>query len=442
MKRLLLSMVALPLVIGGLSVSASADGINILNNVKVKGEIRPRYEYANIKNNTKKAANAYTVRTRIGVGADLFDVNGLSAFIEGTSVNNIAGRYNSTSNGQTGYDKVVDPRQARLTQAYIDYKIAPADTLIRAGRQEVNIDNQRFIGSVGWRQMFQTFDAAAVINTSVKNLTLMGAYVYGTEGVKDTPSSDLESYILHANYKVNNMLNITAYDYILATAKNTALHYGSDTYGLALTGKPAFSGVKLNYRAEYAKQKDASVDNSRNAADTAYKADAYYYNLDLGANISGVLVGVNYEFLSGTTGTDGKTAFATPFATGHKFNGWADMFLGTPTGGLKDANVRLGYKAKGLGKLLAIYHNFTADKNMNVVGVNAGTATGTTNDLGSEFDIVYVNAIPGVKNLKGLVKYASYSKGKAEQGAGTTYKSWGNDKKVAWLMLDYKFSTK
>ncbi len=425
MKRLLLSMAALPFVIGGFSVSASADGINILDNVKVKGEIRPRYEAADTNSATTKSASAFTVRTRIGVGANLFGVNGLSTFVEGMSVNNIAGKYNSTSNGQTGYDKIADPRQARLTQAYIDYTIAAADTLLRVGRQEVNLDNQRFIGSVNWRQMIQTFDAAVAINSSIKNLTLMGAYVYGTESITNTPSSDLESYILHANYKVNNMLNITAYDYILATEKNTALYYGSDTYGLALTGKPTFAGAKLNYRVEYAKQKDASIDNSRTPGD--FNADAYYYNLDLGANISGILAGVNYEFLSGTTGTDGKTAFATPFATGHKFNGWADKFLATPQGGLKDANVRLGYKAKGFGKLLAVYHTFTADKVM-----SAGTST--SDDLGSEFDAVYVNKIPGVKNLKGLIKYAAYSKGKVD--------GYVTDVDKVWFMLDYKFSTK
>jgi len=123
--------------------------------------------------------------------------------------------------------------------------------------------------------------------------------------------------------------------------------------------------------------------------------------------------------------------------TNHKFNGWADMFYvaSKPDGGLKDANVRLGYKAKGFGKILAIYHNFTADEKMSN---KAGTAT--TDDLGSEFDIVYVNAIPGFKNLKGLVKYASYSKGEAvNDSTDLTKGNWTNDKTVGWVQLDYKF---
>jgi len=216
-------------------------------------------------------------------------------------------------------------------------------------------------------------------------------------------------------------LSITAYDYMIGSVH--------DTYGLALTGKVNADIAKLSYRIEGARQSDASLDYTTSDV----QADAYYYNLDLGANVSGILAGVNYEVLSGAdtdaTGaiTDGKTAFSTPLATGHKFNGWADKFLATPTGGLKDFNVRLGYKAKGFGKILGVYHSFIADKDMN-------TATGTSDDLGTEFDAVYVNKIPMVKNLKGLLKYASYNSGKVT--------GYTNDVTKVWVGLDYKFATK
>ncbi|MFV4641100.1 hypothetical protein ACNJUF_21330, partial [Mycobacterium tuberculosis] len=43
-------------------------------------------------------------------------------------------------------------------------------------------------------------------------------------------------------------------------------------------------------------------------------------------------VTAGYEKLGG----DGVHAFQTPMATLHKFNGWADLFLVTPAGGLQD----------------------------------------------------------------------------------------------------------
>ncbi|WP_457749189.1 hypothetical protein [Sulfurimonas sp.] len=418
MRKLLLSMAALPLVIGGLSVSASAaDGINILDNIKLKGEIRPRYESVD-DGTTNANANAYTVRTKLAATANLLGVDGLSATVGIISVNNMGSHeynWNTTNytDGTNRYATVMDPQKAMISNAEINYTVN--DTTLHAGRGQVNLDNQRFIGTVGWRQFERSYDTVFVANNSIKNLSVLAAWVYGYQGVVDAPTVDTNSVLLHAAYTVMPELKVTAYDYMLA-----GIH---DTYGLALTGKVNASIAKLNYRAEYALQKDSTMEiNNSNG-----KADAYYYNLDLGANVSGILAGVNYEFLSGSTGTDGKTAFTTPLATGHKFNGWADKFLSTPLGGLKDFNVRLGYTAKGLGKLLAVYHDFTADKNM-------ATSTGVSDDLGSEFDIVYTNKIPGVNGLTGLLKYADYSKG--------TIIGYTNDVKKAWVGLDYKFATK
>ncbi|MBU0631624.1 alginate export family protein [bacterium] len=406
MKKVLLSVAAVPFLLGGLSIDVQAeDGFNILSDVKFSGEIRPRYEYVDIKNNGADAGNAFTTRTSLGVNANLFEINALSTYLEVTSVNNFGyDNYNSTANSKTQYDTIVDPQQARVTQAYVDYSIKK--TLIRAGRQDVNLDNQRFIGTVNWRQMKQTYDAVAVVDNSVENLSLLGAYVYGYQTVKDLPTTDTASVLLHASYKVKEELTVTAYDYMLASI--------SDTYGIALTGKIDADKVKLDYRAEFAKQSDPTLEYQVKNV----KADAQYYNLDLGANISGILAGVNYESLGKAEGSATK-GFYTPLATLHAFNGWADVFLAsTNASGLTDANVRLGYTAKGFGKILGVYHKFDAQ-------------TGTNKDLGSELDAIYSNAIPGVNNLSGLVKYASYSKGDA-----------GNDKSVAWLMLDYKFATK
>ena len=436
MRRLVLSVATVTLLVGGVSVSAD-EGIEVLSNVKANGEIRARYENADVQNDGKQVANAFTTRVTIGVGADLLGINGLSTYLEGTSVNNFGStNYDAKGTGINNnpkYDVIKDPQQARFTQAYLDYKINK--TLIRAGRQTVNLDNQRFIGSVDWRQMPQTFDAVAVVDNTITNLSLMGAFVYGVNGVgEQQAATDTKTVLLHGAYKVDEKLNVTAYDYMLGSL--------SDTYGVALTGKIDVEKVKLDYRAEYARQSDATLERRATLDATAPtlpygkpQADAHYYNLDLGANLSGFLVGLNYEYLSGSTGTDGKTAFQTPLATLHAFNGWADVFLGaTPKGGLIDKNVRLGYADKSYGKLLAVYHKFDACEDM--TALTSGTMS---KDLGSEFDVSYANNISGIKNLSALIKGAMY-KGGDVKTVGTTYNQ--NDKNVLWLQLDYKFATK
>ncbi len=395
------------------SAYASADGISVMDNIKVKGELRPRYEMVD-EDNAKSNANALTNRLVIGVNADLFGTKWLSGYAEMTDVHAANNNYNSTDNGQTGISVVADPGQTRLTQSYLDFNFGK--TVFRAGRQIVNLDNLRYIGSVNWRQMPQSFDAYAVIDNSIDKLNILAAYVTQVNTVKASSSNSFQTstVLLNAKYKASKAINVTGYGYLIGS-----LH---DTYGLALTGKTGMSGTKLSYRLEYAMQTDATMET---ASLGKPNADADYMNLKVDANMSGLLLGAMYEVLSGTDGTGSKTTFTTPLATLHGQNGWADNFLATPMEGLVDMNVTLGYKAKGFGLAKVIYHDYSSD-------------VGSIN-YGSEFDLLYKNSVPGVKNLNGMVKAALYSGG--DSVAAGNYTKQATDKTVFWVMLDYKFGS-
>jgi hypothetical protein len=216
-------------------------------------------------------------------------------------------------------------------------------------------------------------------------------------------------------------LTVTGYGYLVENL--------GDTYGIALTGAPKISdALTLNYRAEYAMMGDAAMTDNPTA--TQENTDADYYNLELGMNMSGILAGLNYEFQSGdsdTTDGENKT-FRTPYGTNHKFNGFADKFLATPDQGLVDMNVMLGYKSKEVGVFKAFYHDFSSD----VESI----------DYGTEIDLVYVRAIPGLKNVTGLLKYADYSGDNDAIGvqAGPNNANLQVDSQKFWVQLDYKFS--
>ncbi len=407
MKITNLSLAAIAVVV----MTTDSMANEIFSDVELNAQLRPRYENVDDGNSATKDANAITARTKLNAKSKLLGVEGLTANVGLISVNDFgSNKYNSTINGQTQYSKVVDPEKAMLSNAEINYKTG--GTTLHAGRGQVNLDNQRFIGTVGWRQLERSYDSLYVANTTGK-LSLLGAWVYGFQGVNGNPTADTNTVLLHGSYAVLPSLKITAYDYMIANTH--------DTYGVALTGKVALASARIGYRAEYAQQADASME-IHNPTPSTGKADADYTNVDVGANISGFIVGANYELLSGQNGGS-TTAFSTPLGTNHKFNGWADRFLSTPTGGLEDMNIRLGYKAKGFGKVLVVYHDFKAD-----------TAMSGEDDLGTETDLLYTNKIPNFNNLNGLIKYASYSKGKV---AGYT-----NDVTKVWVGLDYKFGSK
>lgn len=416
MKKITLSAIAVLSLASTFTTTLSAeDGFSIFSDAKFNGEIRPRYEYVDVEDSGKKDANAYTVRGTLGLEAKLLGIDGLTMKVDGTTVQNIGGvQYNDLSPTKfTDYEIVADPEQTRFTQAYVQYKMGT--TTLKAGRQITNLDNQRFIGSVDWRQMPQSLDAVSVTNTSIKGLSLYGAYVYSYATVFDEPTQASESVLLNGSYKFNDMLKITAYDYMLSLEKG---QFAADTYGASLDGSIPLAGIKIGYHAEYAKQTDSTFDTT--TTNVKVENDASYCNLEASASIIGITVGAGYELLSGTSGTDGKTKFQTPLATLHKFNGTADKFLTTPTGGLVDTYASLGYGGAGLGNALVTYHTYETD-----------VSIGGKSDLGNEFDLQYSNAIPGVKGLNGLIKAAYYD--------GGDVATYTKDATKVWLQLDYKF---
>ena len=417
MKRIMmLSVVTSSLILAGgdiapveeVVVAPTAEAFSFFNNVTAKGEIRPRYEFVNT-DDAVKDASAFTNRLTLGISADLFGVDGLSTYLEATNVAG-SGDYWDLSNGDISdkgvYNVVADPSQTRITQAYVDY--AFGKSLIRAGRQGVNLDNQRFIGTVNWRQMPQTYDAAAIINNSVENLSLLAAYVWHVNTIFDADTVkpvgdgfDTGTVLLHASYKMMDALTLTGYAYMIED-----IH---DTYGIAATGKFALNeNTGLSYRAEYAAQTDPTFDDLT----TNKTADADYINIEATVNMNGILLGARYEVLG--AGNDGNAAFSTPLATLHGQNGWADMFLGTPDDGLVDVNGMIGYKAKGFGVAKIVYHDFSSDR-------------GST-DYGTETDVLYKNKISAVKGLSGMLKASFYSAD-----------AYSVDTTKYWVMLDYKF---
>ncbi|TKI68703.1 hypothetical protein FCU45_09840 [Sulfurimonas crateris] len=436
MRKMVKMSMAAVMMMGIGSVSAQAEGLDILSNIKAKGEIRARYEM--VDQDGKDNANAFTNRLTIGVSADLLGTDWLSAYAEMTDVRALNENYNSTTNGQINHATVVDPEQTRLTQAYVDIKLGKPT--LRIGRQMINLDNQRFVGAVGWRQMFQTFDAYTLTCNSIENLNVFASYVTQVNTIKaestaaengtanpTADSYDTRTVLLNASYKVMPELKATAYAYLIGEGTAGGSH---DTYGLALTGNVAVSdGVKLNYRAEYATQTDPSLENSGYSG-TGEKADASYYNLELGANVSGFLVGARYEVLSGqgNAAAGGDTTFQTPLATLHGQNGWADIFLNNGGNqGLEDMSIMVGYTSKDFGTAKVIYHDFNAE----------AAVAGQVEEFGQEIDAIYTRAIPGVNNLTGMVKFASYmADSKNTAGTGNT------DTDKIWLMLDYKFASK
>ncbi len=138
-----------------------SDFTKALTEGKILFDARYRYEYVD-QDGLANNADAHTVRTRLGYETGKF--YNFSALLELEDVTGLGGEdYNDTINGKTTYPVVADPEDTNINRALISYTGLP-QTNLSFGRQTINLDNQRFVGAVGWRQNDQTFDAIRLKN--------------------------------------------------------------------------------------------------------------------------------------------------------------------------------------------------------------------------------------------------------------------------------------
>lgn len=414
MKYIFKVTVSAVALIASSSVVYADDPLALVKDGKFFGEVRYRYEnvdQAGIANE----ANAHT--TRVNLGFKTGEYKGFSGLIESQFVQHFGDQdFNSSGNGNTAFPVVADPDTTQLNRAWINYSGIP-DTNIKVGRQALNIDNQRFVGTVGWRQNDQTFDAATVTNTGIENLKLQYSYIGNVNRIfgGTTVADDLDSvvHLANASYKFGDWLNLTLYGYLMDFDNAAAL--SNETYGIRAAGKVAINeDWSFMYEAEYATQEDY--------ANNTANYDENYYHIAPAISGHGLTLKAGYEVLEG----DGTNSFKTPLATLHKFNGWADKFLVTPANGLEDMYISAAYKVSDTGtfldgtKFVAAYHDFQGEE---------------SGDFGSEIDLaigrkfVLPDAGQPFKDINVLLKYADYE---AEDGPYT-------DTQKFWLQIGVKF---
>ncbi|HEU5047112.1 MAG TPA: alginate export family protein [Rickettsiales bacterium] len=308
-------------------------------------------------------AVASTLRTRIGY--QTADFNHFKAGFEMQNVHDIgAEHFNNGINGKTAYPTVTDPEQTSLRQGYLDYDGAALyKTEIKAGRQIINLDNQRWIGQSDWRDLGNNFDGVSLYNTFFKNADLFYAYIrQANRGVGiHSPTGTLvgNTQLFHASYTVAPELKVAGYTYLIdAQSNNPAVNlFSTATYGVRLTGAhKTTDALTLSYALEGAKQRN--YDNNPNHENNNY------YLVEPGASAYGFTTTLGYAMMEG----DGITSIQSPLNTNHSVNGWADKFTTVPLNGLLHRYATLTYKLpcgsewiKGT-ELTGAYRKFDSDK--------------------------------------------------------------------------------
>lgn len=415
--RFFRSLLCTALLLTPVTAQAEADISDLFRDGTFGGQIRYRYEYVDQNGPTPVARDAKASTARLNLNFKTGSWKGLSGFIEGQRVQHLGDdSFNSTVNGKTAYPIVADPQSTELNQAWINWQ--PLSGLdFKAGRQAVNHDGQRFVGSVDWRQNDQTLDAVSVSFRHKDVLQASYGYIWNVNRIfsEKHPNGDLDakSHWLRISHQWAPWLDTAAYGYFLDFDETPAL--SSASLGLRATGsKDLGDGLKVRYEAEYARQRDHANNPARYTED--YKHFAAY------ADFRTFSFGGGYEVLGG----DGSASFQTPLATLHKFNGWADKFLTTPTSGLRDGYIHASFKPTSPVKWIQkpeaalTWHDYRGD--------SGGADYGSETNLSLSATFALPEGAP-LKSVQGLIKYADYT---AEDAPYT-------DTKKLWLQLNFPF---
>lgn len=369
-------------------------------NGAVKVDLNYRYENVDQDRGAQKTANANTARLRAGLLSPVF--HGLQGYAEYEGNLAMQEDFNSTRNNNTAYSTVADPQQSEVNQLWLSYAGIP-DTVIKGGRQRIKLDDDRFIGNVGWRQMETTFDSVLLThnNQQLFGLTVNAGYIGNVQTFTST-TENIEAPILNVNYKVGDYGNLVGYAYLLDYTERENYEKSSQTYGLRMSNfqKPGDS-YKLsdNYGLVYTAEWGRQIDYGHGA--TKYEADRI--------NLMSGFTAYNFTFQGAMEQLDGKglnKTFDTPLGTNHAFQGWADLFLVTPNDGIRDVfGTVLTTLDRGNVVLTGVYHDFSDD-------------TGQLH-YGKEWDVQALKKIG--KHYSVLAKYAYYD---ADQFGTDTQKIW------------------
>jgi hypothetical protein len=377
---------------------AQAEGIVL----KPIGEARLRYEQVD-QDGLPADAEALTLRVRAGVEAK---AGNWSALVEGQGNLAIVDDYFDGLHGAATRPLVGDPDNIALTRAQIRY--ASPVVALTAGRQRLGFDDERFVGSVGFRQNGQSFDAVRAEITPIKGVKADLAYawsvrtIWGIDGAgprQQAVSGDNFFGNLSAQTPIGK-LSTFAYLVDQDEAAMQGYRLSSQSYGARLDGTQTLGKAKIAYQLSYARQSDWHRNPNNYAAD--------YYLADVVIDFGGPRVGVGYEILGADNGA-ALTSFQTPLATGFKFQGWADKYLTTPPDGVRDlyASAGWGWKAVGPLKALtlqAVYHDYRSDR--------------ASRSYGDEINLL---ASAKLGKVTAAARYAHYS---ADTFATDTNKFW------------------
>jgi hypothetical protein len=278
-------------------------------------DVRFRFDSASVA--SRGEASAASVRVRSGFEAPLGPRATALLELEGVAV---LGDGPTAGGGRLMFDEP----GLEVNRAQVTYDAGPARVI--GGRQRLELDDERFVGSAGFRQNEQTFDAVRFVAHPNARVTIDAAYVWQVNRFNQSSLSG-NAALLDVGVQLP-FGHATVFHHVLDLAGDRRgvrdARASVVTSGVRLRGRHERGGLGIEWRADYAIQRDHG--------DNPFDYRAAYKRVVVRADTDRLSVGAGMEHL----GSDGLRAFQTPLGSNHAFQGSADLFLVTPPQGVED----------------------------------------------------------------------------------------------------------
>jgi hypothetical protein len=308
---------------------------------------------------------AYAPTLRLALGYETPAIYGFSAFAQGEAdiVTGPADYSDPTlpSQNRPNLPAILDPKSLELSQAYVKWTHG-ADhkrVSINVGRQELSLNDGRFLSYSNWRQIHGTFDAAKLDLDLPRTFSFTYAFInhfYREVGYDATDGHPaMHTDLINLVWTKQDRVRASLYGLLLDYRSPAQFALSTQTYGLRVNGPYRLStDWRIVYTAEFAKQKNYGTNPNH--------VDENYYLGELGPGWRGLNVKAGYAFLGGRSATDLLTTPLSP-----PFNGWTDLFFNnpnTPSGhGLQAAYINASGPIRYLDGTVAtfIYYDYHSD---------------------------------------------------------------------------------
>lgn len=294
---------------------------------KLSLNIRFRFE-AFERDGAPFTAPSYAPTLRATLGYETVSYHGFSAFAQGEAVA-VTGPADYSvpalpSMNRPDRPAILDPRSLQLSQGFVKWthELSNTNVTVTVGRQELALNDGRFLSISTWRQVHGTFDAARIEADLPRNFSITYAFInrlYRVDGYNATDGSlPMHSHLWNLVWLKPEKARIALYGLLLDYHSPSQFTNSTQTYGLRATGPYVLDkNWNVIYTAEYAKQKNFGSNPNR--------VDANYYLGELGPGWRGFGLKAGYALLAGHSATDLLTTPAAP-----PFNGWTDLFVNDP----------------------------------------------------------------------------------------------------------------